>query len=392
MTNRHIESVWLAQAFFHELILIYPVYAIMMLEAGLSGFNLSVLFIVWSLSSLLFEIPSGVIGDLVNRKVYVGLGAIIKGSGFLVWLLLPEFAGYAAGFLLWSLGSAVRSGTLQALLNDALAEQNRELEFGRIYGRGKAMESVGVLVAMGIGGFVAETGYTLPLILSAAAPLIGAMLVFLFIREPDRAVERIEGRFLTMLRIGRDNILRSRMLIMITVMMTLFLGVAGVVDEYIGPLLDESGTLSLGSIGLIYGIVLGARAVGAALAHRMAGMALRHIALLGLFAHGVLLSGLVVGEPALALLCACYFMAMGAVEVLLETQLQNNIDSHARATITSVAGAGMEAWSILLFLLIGLIADATLWTVAVAWVVGGTVVISVLLIYAAPPVAARNRS
>ncbi|MFV2090345.1 MAG: hypothetical protein ACC642_06805, partial [Pseudomonadales bacterium] len=61
MINRHIESVWLAQAFFHELILIYPVYAIMMLEAGLSGFNLSVLFIVWSLSSLLFEIPSGVI-------------------------------------------------------------------------------------------------------------------------------------------------------------------------------------------------------------------------------------------------------------------------------------------------------------------------------------------
>ena len=54
--NRHIESVWLGQAFLDEFILVYPVYAIMMLDAGLSAMELSILFAIWSLSALQAEI------------------------------------------------------------------------------------------------------------------------------------------------------------------------------------------------------------------------------------------------------------------------------------------------------------------------------------------------
>ena len=69
------------------------------------------------------------------------------------------------------------------------------------------------------------------------------------------------------------------------------------------------------------------------------------------------------------LLCAgvgLYFALMGAVEVLLETSLQHEIDVGARATITSVAGAAMELGGIVLYLVIGVTAAAWNWSAALA--------------------------
>ena len=86
---RRIGWLWPAQAFCADLILIYPVYAIMMQDAGVTGIELSGLFILWSLAALLFEIPSGVIGDLLNRKLYIGVGAGIKTAAYITWLPAP---------------------------------------------------------------------------------------------------------------------------------------------------------------------------------------------------------------------------------------------------------------------------------------------------------------
>ena len=175
MKNRHIERIWLAQAFVDDLVLVYPVYAIMMLDQGVGAFDLTVLFVIWSASALLFEVPSGVVGDLVDRRGYVFAGSLIRASGYLTWWLLPSFGGFALGFVLWSLGSAIHSGTLQSLLYDVLAEQGRPVAFARIYGRGQALNRLGILVAMALGGFVAETGYTSVLLLSAIAPIVSAI-------------------------------------------------------------------------------------------------------------------------------------------------------------------------------------------------------------------------
>ena len=390
--NRHIESVWLAQSFLDDFILVYPVYAIMMLETGVTGLELSVLFAVWSLSALLFEIPSGVIGDLVNRKRYVAVGSLVRGAGYLMWLVYPEVPGFALGFLLWSLGSAIHSGTMQSLLHDVLAEQGRPEAFARIFGRGKAMESAGVLVAMAIGGFLAAEGYSEVLLLSALAPVLGAILVIGYVSEPPRSFAGEEEAFTTTLGLAFRTLLGNRVLLMITAMLIFLMGASGVVDEYLGPLFDAPGELSLGVIGVLYGGVLGARALGAALAHRLRSFSLRWIGGLSVLAHILLFSAMQGDLLLLVIGLAVYFAAMGIVEVLLETNLQQQIEVHARATITSVAGAGLEVWGIALFLLIGFRVDAGDWTAAMGPVALLAVVISILLTYAAGPVSARIRS
>jgi MFS family permease len=375
MSLRRVEGVWLAQSFLDDFILIYPVYAIMMLESGISAFQLSVLFIIWSLSSLVFEIPSGVVGDLVNRKAYVFVGSAIKGCGYLIWLGFPGFAGFALGFVLWSLGSAVHSGTLQALLHDLLAERGQTDAFSRLYGRGRAASSLGVLVGMMLGGFAAEpgfaaeSGYDAVLLLSALAPFASGALVLFGLPDIRRSSVGWEsGRLATTLATALQALRGNRVLLLNAVMFVCFMGMSGVVDEYVGPLLAAPGILTLGVIGVLYGIILGARALGAALAHRLRHIPLRRIGLLSLAAHMMLLASQAGQGLWLAGGCALYFAVMGAVEVLLETNVQREIEVDARATITSVAGAGLEVWGVGLFLVIGLAADAMGWAVAVGLV------------------------
>ena len=61
-------KLWYLQEFLRGLVLIYPTYLIMMEQSGIGPLGLSVLLAIWSGSLLLFEVPSGVLGDLLPRR------------------------------------------------------------------------------------------------------------------------------------------------------------------------------------------------------------------------------------------------------------------------------------------------------------------------------------
>lgn len=365
MTNTRFDTAWIAQVFVNELIVIYPVYAIMMQETGVSAFELSILFVIWSLSALLLEVPTGVLGDLFNRKHVLAAGGFCKAGGYAVWLIEPSFFGFAGGFVLWSVGGALRSGTEQALLYDSLSAQGRALDFAKVFGRSRAAGGIGVVTAMLIGGALAESGYSLPLMLSVAAPVISALLILGLIPDlPGRRSESSRKANMT-LRTAFGEIRTSRVLVMLAGMFTLLGSVTGVLDEYIGPLLRETERFRLTEIGVWYGIVMLARTAGVMLAHRAPDFGLARIAAVFVLSNAILaLSLLTPGDTLPLLLTACFFLS-GLAEVRLESLLQESIESASRATITSLAQLGKEAWGIALFLALGLGAQWSSWSLAI---------------------------
>ena len=46
-----------------ELVPLYPLYALLFLDTGLSGAQISLLFAIWSITSFVAEIPAGVLAD-----------------------------------------------------------------------------------------------------------------------------------------------------------------------------------------------------------------------------------------------------------------------------------------------------------------------------------------
>ena len=161
--TRRIAATWYAYGYARELVLIFPVYAIMMGEHGVSPIELSILFFVWSASALIFEVPSGVLADRYSRKRILVGATLIRGSVFIIWWAAPEFPGYLIGFVLWSLGSSFVSGTSESFLFDTLRAHAStaadDRAFARVYGRGMVANSLGVATALLGGGYLAESGY-----------------------------------------------------------------------------------------------------------------------------------------------------------------------------------------------------------------------------------------
>ncbi|MBM4202641.1 MAG: MFS transporter [Gammaproteobacteria bacterium] len=164
------------QSFLRGFILLYPVAAIWILAGGLSPAELSLLFIVWSGSAMAFEVPSGVLADRFPRPHIMAVAFSLKALGFSIWWVFPEFAGYAAGFVLWALAGALLTGACESFLFGSLQAQHRTDAFETVYGRGDASELTGILLALGLGGYLAENGRDTVYFLSFSVPLLTAVL------------------------------------------------------------------------------------------------------------------------------------------------------------------------------------------------------------------------
>lgn len=82
--------LYMAFSFFQDLALVYPVYMILFQDRGLDFLQLSWLLAIWGVPVLLMEVPSGILADLWSRKWTLVIGMVLKGAGFLVWLLRPD--------------------------------------------------------------------------------------------------------------------------------------------------------------------------------------------------------------------------------------------------------------------------------------------------------------
>ena len=60
--------------FLDDFVLLYPVYALLFSDTGLSLWQISSLFALWSITGVLLEVPSGAWADAVSRRTLLWLG------------------------------------------------------------------------------------------------------------------------------------------------------------------------------------------------------------------------------------------------------------------------------------------------------------------------------
>lgn len=71
---------------------------------------------------LLFEVPTGVVADVVSRRLSILIGFTLVGCGFLLEGLVPTFAAVIAAAVIWGVGYTFTSGATQAWLSDEIGE------------------------------------------------------------------------------------------------------------------------------------------------------------------------------------------------------------------------------------------------------------------------------
>jgi MFS family permease len=338
-----------------DLIPLYAVYSLLFRDAGLSAAQISSLLVIWSLTSFVFEIPSGAWADTIDRRSLLVLSAIVYACGFTAWMLWPAYLGFALGFVLWGLSGSLMSGTFEALLYDELSSCGATDAYATLMGwaNGAAM-----------GANLAATAVAAPLFAWGGYGLVGWSSVGLAILhgvlarclprasavEPADQLHGADGRgplfarYVGMLRDGLSEVTqrpRLRRVMLICAALTAL----DTYDEYFPLLIRESGT-AMSSVPVVLAVIVGAQAVGTALAGRTERWAPRAVGwLVGV---GVVLisTGALSGGLPGYLAIAVGYGVLNNLIIVSEARFQHVIESSARATVTSVAGVSTEVFAI----------------------------------------------
>ncbi|MCK2214464.1 MFS transporter [Actinomadura sp. ATCC 31491] len=330
-----------AYAFLGEFILIYPVYTLLFADAGLSVAETSSLFVIWSVTGLVLEVPSGAWADAVSRRLLLFLGPLLAGAGYALWVLIPSYWAFAAGFVLWGAQGALVSGAYEALAYEELARRGRESRYAAVMGRAEAAGLVANALAIGLAVPVfAAGGYPVVGAASVLACVLGAVTA-LTLPERRGAREAGEGGYLAVLRAGIAEARSDPGVLRALLLVAFVTAIWGALEEYVPFLGVETGVARTAVPVLVLVVWVGATAGGllAGAARRMPG---RGYALTVAAAAVALAAGALSGHPAGFVLIAVAFGAFQLAGVVADARLQERITGPARATVTSVAGLGVN--------------------------------------------------
>jgi MFS family permease len=354
---RRLVAQLYAFKFFDSFILIFPLYAVMFADAGLSPLQISIVLTAWSATAFAVEVPAGVVADRWPRRHILALAQLSRAACFVIWWLDPHFWGFLAGLMLWGVKSGFTNGTFEALLFDELKAAGREGDYARIFGRARAIAAVAVVLASLGAAVVARWGYGAALAASLVSIAL-ATTAAATLPPAARTFERRERGYLAHLAEGLAVAARDRAVIGILAFSALVLALGGALEEF-WPIFGAKVGLSRPLIALFVAGQQVVEAGGSLLAHRLSRVPAR--VFYGLFGlAGLALAGAAAlfNEPAMVLL-ALYSGVMRLVDVAYEARLQHAIPSQNRATIGSLKGFAGEIGVTALYLIFGPLAQAT---------------------------------
>ena len=297
--------------------------------------------------------PSGAWADTVSRRGLLVLSSALYAVGFSLWLLLPSFTGFVAGFVLWGISGALMSGTFEALVYDELSALDATEHFAAIIGWANSAAMVALLAALAAAApLMALGGYALVGWISVGvAALQGVLAVALPKGRPVAAAAGDEApeprRYAAMLGAGLLEVRRSGPVRSIVGLSAVLLGVLAF-DEYL-PLVAAEQGVATAQVPLLVALVGLGDAVGTALAGRTVRLGSGTLAWGLALAAGLVAAGAARGHPAGFLAVAVGYGIACNVIVVAEARLQDAIRGPARATVTSASGLLGEVYALVLF-------------------------------------------
>ena len=142
----------------------YPIYLVMFLDFGLTISEFATLNLIWAISIILLEVPSGALADHIGRKRLVILSSILMIGEIGVLIITPigspiVFLMFVINRILSGAAEAAASGADEALAYDSIPISNRESVWKKTMKRVMIMMSVGFVISSIIGALVYSTDF-----------------------------------------------------------------------------------------------------------------------------------------------------------------------------------------------------------------------------------------
>ena len=350
---------------------IWGINTIFLLDAGLTNLEAFTANAFFTLGSVIFEVPTGVVADTRGRRFSYVLGAITLIASTVLylamWQLRAPLVGWAIASILLGLGFTFFSGATEAWLVDALRATGFTGQLERVFGRAQTVSGVAMLVGTVSGGVIAQaTNLGVPYVIRAVLLVITVVVALRSMHDlgfsPQRDVSPIAA-IRTVVRGSIDGGFRNPPVRWLMLASPFSAGV-GIFAFYAAQpyLLQLYGDpTAYGVAGLAAAIFAGVQIVGGLIVTRVRRLFRRRTSalLIGAVLTVVLLASLALTQSfvvALALLAAWAFV--GAVTYPLRQAFINGlIPSEQRATVLSFDSLMGSAGGVIAQPALGRVAD-----------------------------------
>jgi MFS transporter, DHA1 family, quinolone resistance protein len=377
------------------------VVALALIDRGMDLFQISLLFGVYSVTTVAMELPFGGLADTIGRKP-VFLSAVLASLISLgLFLSSSDFYVLAVSFAFIGFGRALRSGTLDAWFVEKFRAMAPDVDIQPALAKAQWANAMGLAFGAICGGLLPDVfgdasvqrGFSVYDV-SYAASLIMMVVVFLYtliaITEEPRplnpnAPRRGFGDVPAVTKEAGLIALKHPSLSMLLIALALFLMATNPVEVFWsahvkGMLKEDHANAAIGALTATYFISI---AFGAALSPRINRIFKRQYALtlsaafacLAVLQIFMAFQGHVVGFVAVFIL---FSVVLGATETPASSILHACVENHQRSTLLSLRSLVQQLGAAIGLMAVGGLAEG--YSIRVAWIGGaGFLVIAVVL-------------
>lgn len=321
-------------AFFNKFLLLTPVYAIFMQEHGLTDFQLSTMFIVSAIGTIMAQAPIAYITNRVGQRWSMMMGQLLKMIAILLWLVMPSYTGFIIGMFMWGVQAGFRSVAFEGLVYDSVSACGYARDYSRVLGRKSTYESVGTALSA-FGSLLMFMGYDWVTWASVLAILLSMICLLIVPYRPVVQVTRTSTLKLPkLLRQGVRICLKTPCLIT-TMLLALLAANIPYLDDFLSPIGLQVG-IPMEYIGSVSLFLLGCATLGQRFAYKFTKLADRFIYLLiGVVGVTYVLFGLVYSAWFLWLMGVGYMLFYG-IYTLLYSRFQHMVPSRHRSVVLAL--------------------------------------------------------
>lgn len=265
-------TVWLVTSFnFCKGLLFYqPIWSLYVLSELNSPYMLTGLLAIQSISTIIFEVPSGAAADLFGRKNCLTISILLSILSMLLFAYGGGFWNLLLAVVINSFAESMQSGTDVAIIFDSLKEANQADTFSRAVAINSSMWPMGALLGSIIGGFIAThsfrqvsfhifSNFSRTAFSATLIPFSFCFFLALLIKEPkyEKEDHNVLAQIISSLKTVRNN---SQILLILASGLLFF--AFGELDHQMKPIFFQSHGLPLAYFGAFTAVSFGSSFLG----------------------------------------------------------------------------------------------------------------------------------
>jgi DHA3 family tetracycline resistance protein-like MFS transporter len=216
-------------------------------DVGLDPLQMVLVGTVLEATVFLAEVPTGVVADLVSRRLSIIVGLLLIGPAFLLQASVPSFAAILATQVLWGIGYTFTSGALEAWITDEIGEDR----VGPVFTREQQIHLTMTVLGTVVAGALGLVSLRLPMLVSGVGFLVLAAVMLAVMPEqhfaPTPKGDRGTFAHLTSTLVEGLTAARRRPVVRSFLLISLFVGLSSEVFDRLWTVrvLDDLGLPSL---------------------------------------------------------------------------------------------------------------------------------------------------